>query len=715
MKAAYGISDDPSANGAVRSALDSCLLQLDGARPVAGLIFWGADYDSAEIAAACAASLGDVPHIGCTTNGEITSQGLGMNSVCLFLFSSDRMSARTSQISLSVGSEEAGRAVAASLRADNAKVLLLLPDGLALNGTAIIRGAQEILGQGFVIAGGAAGDKERFVQTYQMCDGQLLSGAMPAMMLYTDGVLEIGFGVMSGWKPIGVAKTVTSAEGNVVYRIEDETALDLYSRFLADKASQLPAIGYEFPFGLIDESGKIEQPGTRSDDSYILLRSPMSVDHEKGSVTFAAEIPEGAKVRITMAKTHDVVEGARIAAEQALDSLSGRPDAVLFFSCSARKLVLGSRTNREIETAQAVFGADVPMAGFYAYGEIANCGTADPKCRFHNETATFLALREPSASGDSLSTSNANFLDPGIDETQVRLEDLEDALAGAERQNDVLEKFCFGLEQEHKKAKDALNNAYAIITAQKERMQDELNFGAQIQTSMLPDDFPERDDISLYAYLLPARELGGDFYDFFFVGEDEICLIIGDVSGKGVPAALFMAASKTVVKAMALDHQSPASVVTRANDKLSSDNPQSMFVTMFICFINCRTGEMRYTNAGHNPPFIKSEDWSLQRLDTLHGPVVGALEGLTYRQDSLRLKQGDRLLLYTDGVTEAMDVNDRLYDEPRLVDYLKRASTEDMEKFVAELLNSVKEFTGEADQSDDITIMALRLNADIVR
>ena len=116
MKSAYGISDDSSAKGAVRSALDSCLLQLAGGRPVAGLIFWGADYDSAEIAAACAATLGDVPHIGCTTNGEITSQGLGMNSVCLFLFSSDRMSARTSQISLSVGSEEAGRAVAASLR-----------------------------------------------------------------------------------------------------------------------------------------------------------------------------------------------------------------------------------------------------------------------------------------------------------------------------------------------------------------------------------------------------------------------------------------------------------------------------------------------------------------------------------------------------------------------------------------------------------------------
>jgi hypothetical protein len=132
-----------SPTGAVRSAVDSCLLQLSGARPVTGLIFWGADYDSAEIAAACAAVLGGVPHIGCTTDGEITSKGLGMNSVCLILFSSVRMSAPTSQVFLSIGSEEAGCAVAASLRADNAKVLSLLPDGLVLDGAAIIRGAQE--------------------------------------------------------------------------------------------------------------------------------------------------------------------------------------------------------------------------------------------------------------------------------------------------------------------------------------------------------------------------------------------------------------------------------------------------------------------------------------------------------------------------------------------------------------------------------------------
>ncbi len=711
MKAAFGISDDSSAKGAVRSALDSCLLQLAGAKPVAGLIFWGADYDSAEIAAACAATLGDVSHIGCTTNGEITSQGLGMNSVCLFLFSSDRMSARTSQISLSVGSEEAGRAVAASLRADNAKVLLLLPDGLAMNGTAIIRGAQEILGQGFVIAGGAAGDKERFVQTYQMCDGQLLSGAVPAMMLYTDGALEIGFGVMSGWKPIGIAKTVTSAEGNVVYRIEDETALDLYSRFLADKASQLPAVGYEFPFGIIDESGKIEQPDTHSDDSYILLRSPMSVDHEKGSVTFAAEIPEGAKVRITMAKTYDVVEGARVAAEQALGRLSGRPDAVLFFSCSARMRVLGSRTNREIKAAQAVFGADVPMAGFYAYGEIANCGTADPKCRFHNETATFLALREPSASGDSLSTSNANILDPGIDETQVRIEVLEEALAGAERQTDVLEKFCFGLEQEHKKAKDGLQSANA-------RMKKDLDAAARIQQSLLPASLPESDLIRMAWQYHPCDELAGDSLNVHRLGPGHISLYIVDVSGHGVPAALMSVSVNRSLEPSADPSclvtgpdntvASPAEVAQRLNTLYSMQDWDNYYFTMVYGVLDLEAGRFRFITAGHPGPILVRPGEPPKQIEA-RSLAIGFFEGAAFSDSEVQLAAGDRLYLFSDGLYEEFNAADEQFEVSRLMEALYTRVDEPLDASLEFVRQDLVAWHGGDDFSDDFSILAIEM------
>jgi hypothetical protein len=130
-------------------------------------------------------------------------------------------------------------------------------------------------------------------------------------------------------------------------------------------------------------------------EEYILLRAPMVVDRTTGAVSFAAEIPQGAKIKMTRAKSDEIIEGSREAAARAMGHLGGRADVALFFSCMARKVVLGRRTRIEIEVAQEVFGKDVPMFGFYTYGEIANCGEKSPMCRFHNETATFLALREP--------------------------------------------------------------------------------------------------------------------------------------------------------------------------------------------------------------------------------------------------------------------------------------------------------------------------------
>ena len=154
----------------------------------------------------------------------------------------------------------------------------------------------------------------------------------------------------------------------------------------------------------------------------------------------------------------------------------------------------------------------------------------------------------------------------------------------------------------------ALRQAYQVIEAQKERMQDELNIGREIQMSMLRQDFPvypEREEFDLAATILPAREVGGDFYDFFFVAPDRLCLCIGDVSGKGVPAALFMAVAKTLIKSRAASDNSPASIMTFVNDALCEGNEECMFVTLFLGFLEVKTGEFVYCNAGHNHPNIR--------------------------------------------------------------------------------------------------------------
>lgn len=395
MNASYGISRSIRGREAVREAVEQARGRLvAGARPIGALVFVGADYAPEEIADGLAEALAGVPHVGCTTDGELTNDGLSIDSVTVMLLASDRVRVKVAAIpDLSKDSFGAGVAAARALRSPSSKALILLPDGLTGNGSAIIRGAQEVLGQRFVIAGGTAGDRGRFVKTWQFCDGKLYHDAIVALMLESDGLLEVGFGVMSGWQPMGIAKVATRCEGNTVYTIDDEPAVEVYGRFLGDKASQLPAIGVEYPFALVDEHGLVDTRGIRTGEEYILLRAPMSVDRSSGAVSFAAEIPQGSKIKMTRARSAEIIEAARIAAGRAVTGLSGGADAVFFFSCMARKVVLGRRTNQEIEAAAAALGG-APMVGFYTYGEIANCGDEEPMSRFHNETATFLAVRE---------------------------------------------------------------------------------------------------------------------------------------------------------------------------------------------------------------------------------------------------------------------------------------------------------------------------------
>ncbi len=254
-----------------------------------------------------------------------------------------------------------------------------------------------------------------------------------------------------------------------------------------------------------------------------------------------------------------------------------------------------------------------------------------------------------------------------------------------------------------------LQKAYKIIEAQKDRMEDELNIGREIQMSMIPltfPPFPDRREFSIYATLQPAREVGGDFYDFFFIDENRFCLCIGDVSGKGVPAALFMAVTKTLIKSRATDDFSTASIITHVNDELSRDNKAYMFVTIFMGILDLKTGVLVYTNAGHNPPYLIRKDDSIERLDQKHGPVVGAMDGLAYKEDKTNLTRGDMLLLYTDGVTEAMDSARNLFSEKRLAKLLSSKKYKSVEEVVQSTVTEVKRFEEGMDQADDITVLA---------
>jgi phosphoserine phosphatase RsbU/P len=252
-------------------------------------------------------------------------------------------------------------------------------------------------------------------------------------------------------------------------------------------------------------------------------------------------------------------------------------------------------------------------------------------------------------------------------------------------------------------------------TAIKERIESELKIAHTIQMSFLPKHFPpfpEKQEFDIYAALIPAKEVGGDLYDFFLLDDRHLFFSIGDVSGKGVPAALFMAVTKTLMKGIASENLTPSDILERTNRELCVDNDSMMFCTVFCGILNFATGELAYANAGHNPPLILKHENSPQWLGVTPQVMLGVLEDVGYNTQLTTLTPGDSLILYTDGVTEAMDHEDKLYSNDRLIQTLEMERSDCAQELVENIILSVREFVGAVSQSDDITVLALTFNGD---
>lgn len=249
------------------------------------------------------------------------------------------------------------------------------------------------------------------------------------------------------------------------------------------------------------------------------------------------------------------------------------------------------------------------------------------------------------------------------------------------------------------------------IAMEKQRIDEALKLAREIQMSMLPTSFPpfaDRNRVGITAAIEPAREVGGDFYDFDYLDENHLYFCIGDVSGKGVPAALFMAVTKTLIKSRTVEDRSTANILTHVNEALSKNNDSSMFVTLFAGILDVTNGSLTYTNAGHNAPYLRRHDGCLERLDGCHGPLVGVMPGMVYREGCRSIGPGDLLMLYTDGVTEAMNSAGELFSEARLLEILEAPGVNSTEQLVHRTLTAVERFEHGTEQADDITLLALR-------
>ncbi len=245
------------------------------------------------------------------------------------------------------------------------------------------------------------------------------------------------------------------------------------------------------------------------------------------------------------------------------------------------------------------------------------------------------------------------------------------------------------------------------------RIDAELAFAKAIQHSALPSVFPpypNHTEFDIQAAMHTAKEVGGDFYDFYFVDEDTLAFLVADVSGKGIPAAMFMMTSKTLLKSYAESGMSVEEVFTNANAKLCEGNDAGMFVTAWMGFLNIRTGKVTYANAGHNPPAVKHADGSFTYLRSRPGLVLAGMEGIRYRKNELQLEAGDVIYLYTDGVTEATNPENELYGEERLLGVLNKNASADPKAVCDAVKADVDAFAGEAPQFDDITMLTIIYN-----
>ncbi len=248
----------------------------------------------------------------------------------------------------------------------------------------------------------------------------------------------------------------------------------------------------------------------------------------------------------------------------------------------------------------------------------------------------------------------------------------------------------------------------AQLEKAKERMESELKIAHALQGAILPKTMPESPSYSGHAIMTPAREMGGDFYDFFPLDDGRLSVVMADVSGKGVPAAFFMAIARTVMRAAANRHPTPGPCLQEVNDAICAQNPQDLFVTLFYGILNPASGEFTYANAGHNPPYIVRHPGAVAALPMTGGMAVGVMPGLPYDEDAVTLAPGDTMFLYTDGITEAMNTDHEEFTEARLETVLADGHDLPVDAVIANVTGAVVNFVGDAEQSDDITCIVLR-------
>lgn len=326
----------------------------------------------------------DAHLIGCSTSGEILHTSIHDDSLAAALVRFDATRLRSAAVSLDDHDDSrlAGRALAQALAGDDLVSLFVLSEGLNVNGSELVRGVSEVVPENVVLTGGLSGDGDRFERTCVIHNREAVVNGIVAVGFYGDR-LRIGHGSLGGWDPFGPERLITRAEGNVLYELDNQSALGLYKRYLGDYADGLPATGLLFPLSL-----RTDAP------DHAVVRTILAVDEETQSMTFAGDMPEGSYARLMKANFDRLIDGAEAAAMQCRPIADDTAvDLAILISCVGRRMVLKQRAEEEVESVRQVLGEHAPLMGFYSYGEISPLNPS-ARCELHNQTMTITTFHE---------------------------------------------------------------------------------------------------------------------------------------------------------------------------------------------------------------------------------------------------------------------------------------------------------------------------------
>jgi phosphoserine phosphatase RsbU/P len=693
--------------------VQTCRQQLDGQSPSAGILYAGAGFDHQVILDSMHRAFPGMPLIGCTTAGNFsTAGGYSDDAISLMAFASDTIEIRAGLgRRLSNGYRAAARAAldtANEGREQTARVCLTLPDLTQHAGSDIIGALGQELGGDCGVFGGCPAAMDDTGQVIRQFFGrEVLEDALPLLLF--SGPVDYSYAVANSWKSIGPREKVTEVEGRRVRRIGHRRALDFYFHYLGPHTE--PAT--EFPLAVYV-----------GDETHFSLRGPIIYHPEDGAITFAQTIPEGATVQMTEAIRDQLIADIGSSAKTLKrEPASFQPFAALAFSCILRKQALGTRVIEEIDALEREYPAGLPIMGFYSFGEIAPPAT-DWESICHNATLVTLVLGS-SAPNDVIKIPVPVVAKPTFRGEQTASPDktpgalarenayLRSKLARSEayrRRLEASKELNAGL---HRQIIQEIETARRKIAFKEKESDKALRLAGEVQKNLLPRRHLNIGGIEVAGKNLPSHAISGDYFDYLQHDPDcSTCLsvVVGDISGHGVDAALLMTSARGFLRTRVAQPGSAAEIVTDMNRYLVEDVIDSgRFMTLFFLSIDPQARQIQWVRAGHDPAmvYLPSQD----RFETLKGEglALGVERNETYAANVFDgLEEGQIIVIATDGIFEARNRRGDMFGRKRLQDTIRQYRSEPADRILENVFDAVAKYAEGLPPEDDQTLVVIK-------